>query len=224
VLASDVPVYICNRNRLSTTRRLAEWLKSAGTKSITIIDNDSSYEPLLLWYKSWPESVKYVQQMGRNAGPYECWTWAKARQNMPFIFSDSDVLPADCCPKDLVERCLYILNILPASGKIGPGIRLDNIPKENLDSPNYFEGKTLRQWESQFWIRRIPHTPAFRAPIDTTFALYTATTPWRLDWENIRLDSPYLIEHVPWYCTQPISEEEQYYRAHAEKWSHWGSK
>ena len=141
-------------------------------------------------------------------------------QDKPYIVTDSDLVPSDCCPMDLIDKMLDILHRYPECGKIGPGLRLDNIPDLSRDFITHGDGKG---WEGEgvYWKKR-HSSGGFNAPIDTTFAMYSAHSPWvPAGWQNIRLDMPYVVEHIPWYVSKPFSEEEKYYRDHADRvWSH----
>jgi len=135
------------------------------------------------------------------------------------VVTDSDLVPSDCCPLDLVDRLLIMLMDNPGCGKVGPGLRLDNIPDLSREFITHGDGK---DWEGEgvFWTRR--HSAnAFFAPIDTTFALYSAHSPWiPAGWQNLRMDMPYVVSHIPWYVDK-LTEEELYYREHADNtWSH----
>jgi hypothetical protein len=211
----DVPVYICTYNRFSCTKKLIDWLLDAGTKRIVIVDNQSTYQPLLEYFKVLPTSVE-LHSMEMNVGPWNSWEWANKDSKTPFIFTDSDVVPADCCPKDLIAKCLKTFNEnpsggIPHCGKVGPGLRLDNVPEENLLKPNYHGGNNLKDHEAGFWLYRL-NEYCFSSMIDTTFALYAPNYVFTLHWANIRLDKPYVVEHKPWYSRSPYSEEELYYR------------
>ncbi len=48
---SQIPIFINSRDRLGTLRDLVNWLKKAGQQRIYILDNDSSYAPLLEYYR-----------------------------------------------------------------------------------------------------------------------------------------------------------------------------
>lgn len=217
-IASQVPVYINNRDRLASTKALTEWLLQSGTKNVTILDNASTYGPLLEWYSKPPEGVEVVRQ--GNLGPWGFWGCNRQEtQGMPYIVTDSDCVPSDCCPLDLVDKLLVLLRDNTGCGKCGPGLRLDNIPDLSRDFITSGDGKG---WEGEgvFWKRRHA-SGSFNAPLDTTFALYNAHSPWiPADWNNIRLDMPYVVEHTPWYVDR-LTEEEVYYREHVDNtWSH----
>ena len=140
-------------------------------------------------------------------------------QRTPYVVTDSDLVPADCCPKDLIEKMLGVLSAYPECGKVGSSLRLDNIPDLSRDFITHGDGKG---WEGEgiYWRDRHP-SGAFKAPIDTTFSLYLPRSPWiPAGWQNIRLDEPYVVEHIPW-LVQELTEEEEYYRERANNtWSH----
>jgi hypothetical protein len=183
-----------------------------------ILDNSSTYPPLLEWYGKLPSGIGVVRQP--NLGPWSFWNQGMhLSQDTPYVVTDSDIVPADCCPVNLIENLTTMLRKYPSSGKVGPGLRLDNIPDLSRDFITNGDGKG---WEGEgvFWKRR-EYAGAFSAPIDTTFAIYNAHSPWiPADWNNIRLDMPYVVEHTPWYVTE-LNEEERYYREHVDNvWSH----
>ncbi len=156
-----------------------------------------------------------------NLGPWRFWeTFQYSYQRTPYIVTDSDLVPADCCPVDLIGKMLNVLQQYPECGKVGPGLRLDNLPDLSREFITHGDGKG---WEGEgiYWQRRHP-SGAFSAPIDTTFAMYAPGSPWvPAGWQNLRLDTPYVVEHTPWYISKPFSDEDQYYRDHASTtWSH----
>jgi hypothetical protein len=208
-----------NRDRLSSTKVLIEWLLKAGTVKVVILDNASTYGPLLEWYRDLPEGV--TVEIQANLGPWGFWSTGRhLTQATPYVVTDSDLIPSECCPTDLVDKLLGLLKDNPGCGKVGPGLRLDNIPDLSRDFITNGDGKG---WEGEgvFWKKK-HSSGAFLAPIDTTFAIYNSYSPWiGAGWQNIRMDMPYVMEHTPWYLEKPFSEEEQYYRDHADRtWSH----
>jgi SAM-dependent methyltransferase len=212
----DIPVFVVNRNRLCAMQRLIEWLRAAGTRQIVILDNASSYPPLLRYYESLPEGVKALR-MEQNHGPWVLWQQGVHKVlETPFVLTDSDVVPVAACPSDLIARMLEVLQSHPEAKKVGPGLRIDDLPD------HYVEADTVRKWESQFWEH--PVAPGlFRAPIDTTFALYPPGAEFSNEPCNLRLGAPYLTEHTPWYVDEKnLSDEELHYRANTSlAYSNW---
>jgi hypothetical protein len=85
----------------------------------------------------------------------------------------------------------------------------------------------VHSWERNFWVERTPSGRAWRAPVDTTLALYPGlgVAP---DFQLVpaaRLDAPYLMRHLPWYETPETDTEElAYYRARVLPGaSHWAN-
>lgn len=218
----DIPVFINNRDRLSTLQGLVQWLQASGTRVITILDNESTYGPLLAYYKALPKGV-LVSLLSKNMGPWAFWSLGLHRQqNLPYVVTDSDLLPAPECPSDLIHRLNLLLSTRPESGKAGPGLKIDDLPDfHGLQSLN----GCIKEEQLGYWARRY-NSEAFLAPIDTTFALYSVrkdgdAAHGYLAMDNLRMDRPYLFRHMPWYTVPPLSEEESYYREHCIKgWSH----
>jgi hypothetical protein len=141
----DIPVFIVNRNRHEAMRRLIDWLREAGTRRIVILDNASSYPPLLQYYQQLPAGVN-VLRLEQNHGPYVLWQQGVHKVlDTPYVLTDSDIVPADCCPRDLIGRLHETLRRYPDASKVGPALRIDDLPD------GYAEADTVRKWESQFW-------------------------------------------------------------------------
>ncbi|MBX3606909.1 MAG: methyltransferase domain-containing protein [Piscinibacter sp.] len=212
----DIPVFIVNRNRLGALQRLVDWLHTAGTRRIVILDNASDYPPLLDWYRALPPGVN-TMLLPENHGPWVLWQQGVHRVlETPYVLTDSDVVPADFCPKDLIGALLAALQRFPDAKKVGPALRIDNLPD------HYAQADTVRKWESQFWEH--PVAPGvFAAPIDTTFALYPPRAEFSNEAGNLRLGHPYIVEHTPWYVDDAaLSDEERHYRAHTSPvYSNW---
>lgn len=208
----SIPVYIVNRDRLTSTKKLIDWLIVAGTERIVVLDNDSTYPPLLEYYQNLPGQVA-VQFMGRNAGPWVFWEQKmneRESPDHPYVVTDSDVVPADCCPKDLIQKLAGLIPQFPERRKFGPGLRIDNLP-DALP----FKERVIRE-QTSYWHHRLS-SECFSAPIDTTFALYWPQSIFSdsMPATGVRMDFPYVFEHWPWYQWPP-SEEDEYYYSRAE--------
>jgi hypothetical protein len=74
----------------------------------------------------------------------------------------------------------------------------------------------VREWEARFWRDEV-EPGVFRADIDTTFALYRPLDRRHMEDRALRTGAPYLARHLPWYlATAGLSDEESYYREHAD--------
>ena len=90
---NDIPVYIISFNRLSDLKKLVHFLEQEGLKNIHIIDNASSFPPLLDYYKSLPYPI---HRMDKNYGHmvfYEADEFKDVRENQYYILTDPDILP-----------------------------------------------------------------------------------------------------------------------------------
>lgn len=204
----NIPIFINNFNRLTFPLRLISFLESCGFTNIFILDNASDYPPLLNYYKY---SKHRVVHLKKNYGYLAFWKsglYKKYRWDY-FIYTDSDVVPIENCPKDFIERFKQILNKNHRLDKVGFGIKID-------DLPNHFTFKEqVIKHESKFWVEEV-EPGVYKAQIDTTFALYKPLTNLKVgEVSNLpacRLGHPYLIHHLPWYSDyKNLSEEEKYY-------------
>ncbi|TXC65329.1 hypothetical protein FSC37_02025 [Piscinibacter aquaticus] len=108
----DIPVFIVNRNRHEAMVRLIDWLRAGGTRKIVILDNASTYPPLLQYYDALPQGVN-VLRLPQNHGPYVLWQQRVHEVlDTPYVLTDSDIVPAEFCPADLwassTRRCAAI--------------------------------------------------------------------------------------------------------------------
>jgi len=77
------------------------------------------------------------------------------------------------------------------------------------------------KWETQFWSEK-KDSLFYRAPIDTTFALYRPYVRGGSWLKALRSDAPYLARHLPWYQDpNHLDEEEAYYQNQAQTTTHW---
>ena len=217
-----IPIIINNFNRLDTLKLLLDSLLKRGYENIYILDNKSTYPPLLEWYKTAPCEVIFLPA---NLGFKALWRHKPTRErfcNDYYIYTDSDVVLDDGCPADIIARMHHLLkDVYPHAFKIGPMIRIDDLPD------HYARKAEVIAWESRFFEHPTPENNLYRAPIDTTFALYRPRIGLsrRPSLEAYRMAMPYAIRHLPWYddSAHP-SEEEVYYKSHCVHVTAWSNK
>ena len=130
--AVKVPVFIISFNRLTCLQKLIAWLETAEWAEPIIVDNGSTYGPLLEWLDAMAGAVA-IQRCEDNYGPYRVWEqrlfepFTSARQ--PFFgLTDPDILPTAACPRDAIAR-LVDVSQSTRSPKVGLSLRLDGIPR-----------------------------------------------------------------------------------------------
>lgn len=202
------PVFIVCRDRLTPVLGLLEWLEKVGNADeVYLIDNASTYAPLLDYYDTAPHTVIRRGNDGHRVG----WTAGILRQHAAgrkFIYTDHDVIPVEDCPPDALAQMARVLRAMPGLYKCGFSIKIDDL------APWIAERSVA--WESRYWQDYDERVGAYRAPIDTTFALY-AGRPGGFRYTAYRLPPPYSIRHLPWYVTpETMTDEERYYVEHAD--------
>ena len=206
----QTPILITCRDRLAPLVDLVGWLERAGHERIVLVDNDSSFPPLLEYFSQTPHQVI---ALGENLGHFSVWDGGvldALSHTGPFVVTDSDVVPDSQCPLDAVEYFAELLFRYGDVGKVGFGLRIDDLP------PAYEFRQEVLDWESQFWLDEVEPS-VFRAAIDTTFALYRPSTP-KGTFAALRTGAPYVARHIGWYSdSRRLTAEEEYYRTHAKR-------
>jgi hypothetical protein len=200
---SDIPIILNNFNRLSTTKRLADDLSKLGYTNIHIIDNDSTYPPLLEWYKYCPYTIK---RLGANLGQLAIYNSGYINEFQGWVaYSDSDIELNLHTPKGFVEKLTEVAekyNML----KAGLALRIDDLPTTRY-------GLYVKREEEKFWREEVA-CHIYRAYIDTTFSVIKVGQPFQ--YEALRIAGDYTAKHIPWYLDyENLTEEEVYYIEHS---------
>lgn len=207
------PVFIICRDRHTSLVALLDWLESVGNADeVYLMDNDSTWPPLLDFYESTEHTVlRAGDNLGHRVGWQTGWIRRHARGRR-FIVTDPDLLPVEDCPPDAIDRMAAILDTDTSFSKAGFSLKID-------DLPDHFPSKQRAiDWESTFWQNWDDRVGAWRAPIDTTFALYSGAAARRFCYKPaFRLPEPYLMRHLPWYLDpQTLSAEDAHYYGRAD--------
>jgi hypothetical protein len=203
------PVIINVRDRLETLRQLVEWLEAAGQRELYLLDNASSYPPLLAWLDQTPHTVVRSERNLGHRGPWLSGLVPRLGHDCCFVVTDPDVVPVEDCPLDAIQHFRALFEEVPIVDKIGFGLRIDDLPDHCAHKAEVIA------WEQRFWEREVV-PGAYGAAIDTTFALYR---PGRGHWflNSLRTAPPYVARHLSWYVDSAnLTDEERYYREHAD--------
>jgi hypothetical protein len=216
----EIPIIINNYNRLTCMILLIKALTDRGYHNIYIIDNKSTYPPLIKYYDSCPYTVF---RLNENIGFKALWKCGDIKKRFCrdyYIYTDSDVVPSDFCPDGFIDYFFSEIKKRPLTRKIGFSLRIDNLPGY------YGKKEEVIAWEQQFYTR-LNKDNLYRAPIDTTFALYRpyAGLSRSRYVKSYRTAYPYQAEHLPWYSnTDHLDTEELYYINHVERVTEWSIK
>jgi hypothetical protein len=203
-----IPVIINNRNFLTWPKAMVERIKEYdGVGEIIIVDNDSTYPPLLEWYATNPCRI---ERLNDNLGMGAPWVSEVVKQlnGAPYVLTDPDMGLEDT-PDDTLLYLFDKLNSLQLD-KVGLGLDWQIVEKK---SPYY---ERLNLYEKSRWSNSPVKDGVYtEVQIDTTFALYNVdhyfigggSTPF-----------PYVARHYPWEFSieeARNSEEFMYYMDNA---------
>lgn len=214
--AIDIPIIINSFNQLDYLRRLIGKLEEMGYYNIYIIDNASSYPPLLEYYR---QTQYTVFKLDKNMGYLALWKTNIYKKfiNDFYVYTDPDILPIENCPIDFMEYFYSILIRYPNTTKVGFSLKIDDIPD------HYSLKQKVLDWESQFWKYKIDDN-LYEAPIDTTFAMYRPFSKGKASIQDnhIRTGYPYQARHLPWYINEKLlTDNEIFYKTTANKSHTW---
>lgn len=208
--------FIVMWNRLTYPMKMAEYLSDHNV-NVIMIDNNSSYEPLLEWYKS---KCKYkVYRLKENMG-HKCLYISgilNEYKDDHYFLTDPD-LDLSQVPADFIDVLFKGLEHNKSVLKSGLSLEINDLPDNE-----YARG--VFKWEEKFWNPGRFKNGFYESDTDTTFALYDRKREWEGFMTNlnepenlnkffcaVRSPRPYTVRHLPWYNTPDnLTEEEKYY-------------
>lgn len=212
----EYPVFINCRDRVEPLKKLLSWLKNEGVKDVILIDNNSTNPKLLKIYQS---NQYEVIKLNYNSGHISLWNnriISMFNKDQRFIYTDPDIIPENSA-HGAILKFNYLLNKHPNIKKVGFGLKIDDLPD------SYHLKKEVIKWEEKFWEDEI-EPAVFKAPIDTTFALYRASTHY-IHEPALRTGGKFTAKHEPWYTnSNNPSDDLLYYLERADRASNsWGA-
>lgn len=216
----SIPIIIISFNQLFYLEQLINFLLKRGFSNIVIIDNNSSYLPLLNYFKELSSNKKItIHQLKENIGHLVFWENKELFErysNGFYVVTDADIVPFEETPENFMHKFLTILNTNIEITKVGFSLYLDDIPETN---PNK---KNIQNWEAQFWEKK--YNDDFLTSIDTTFALYRPEYQRKESnfLRAVRTNLPYCARHGGWYINpKNLTDEQLYYIKSANNSSSW---
>jgi hypothetical protein len=167
--------------------------------SIIILDNKSSDIETIKFLESIHNKVIYNKE---NKGPWITPTVNNDIYNLlpdKFIVTDPDLELNSNLPINFID-ILTELSDKYNCEKIG--FALDISDYDKMYNSIYYYGKTIFEWESQFWKNRINDNiyELYIAQIDTTFSLINK----KGNNVNIRIAGAFTAKHIPWYVNNSV--------------------
>lgn len=201
----DPPIFIVCRDRVTPLKKLVSWLEQAGHQRITLVDNDSDWQPLLDYLEASPHKVIRFKQ---NHGAHVVWEQGLTSTEH-YVVTDPDCVPIDECPKDAVGYLKHLLDRWPNFQKVGLGLYTADVPEH---CPYLGHERMLVRQELEPGI--------YESAIDTTFALYRPGA--QFDTRALRTGFPFQVRHLSpsWYCDDSLTVEDWHYVSRSRTDSH----
>jgi len=186
-----VPVIINNRNLLTWPKAMVNELqKWDGIGDIYIVDNGSTYKPLLDWYATNPCEVVILEENLGHQAPWLCGLVQKLGE--PYYAVTDPDLDLFTTSKRTIPLCVEWLEKFPEVGKVGLSLRWDDVPPRSSYYTHVNTYEANRQRNS-----RVIAGARVDVAIDTTFAVYNR--------QEYFIGGISLLEsarHIPWYYSE----------------------
>jgi hypothetical protein len=168
------------------------------TNKIILIDNNSTYPPLLEYYETIQKELGEKLEIRRKPTNLGHTVWKQELSTLPpvFVLSDPDLELNAAMPSDAIDQ-LLALSIKYNRRVVGLALDISE-PEKLIQRPTTIGNMTIFQIESKYWTDRIPDSQyiLYNAPIDTTFCLINTRIQ---DGTHIRVAGNFTCKHLPWY-------------------------
>jgi hypothetical protein len=140
-----IPVYIISFNRLKYLKQSIEWLESNGHTNIIIIDNNSTFKPLLEFYDHTPHKVIKINKNKGHLVFHKDIRFFFIRNFTFYVLTDPDLLPVKECPADYMNHFVNTIKSNQMFTKVGFSLKIDDLPD------TYPLKNLVIEWESKFY-------------------------------------------------------------------------
>lgn len=199
---NKLKVYIINYNLLTWTRDMVNQLMKWHDCEPVIVDNASSYEPLINWYET--ECPCRVIKMDKNYGHMVFWERGIIDEVEDlYVVTDPD-LDISTVPRHTINKLKYILDKHKDLSKAGLHISFETRPEHY-----YYRDMVINAGERE--------KDLWNSDIDTTFALYSKKRGFPNGFfKSLRVGGIYTCKHIPYHIDpNNITEEYKYYLKYA---------
>lgn len=190
-----IPIVIINYNSLTFLKSFVFQIHDL-TDHIIILDNCSTYPPLLEYYESLKddENVKFtIHRFSENFGHKVYYMKSELLPSIYFL-SDPDLKLPDISREELQNNFLNVSERFNAH-KVGCALDLDDC--DRFIKGSY--GQLFMSCETGYYKNKINNDMGlelYTAPIDTTFCLVNQNISNDF---HIRIGGDYKAKHLPWY-------------------------
>src|SRR5690606_70970 len=147
-----IPIIIINFNQLYFLKIQVSNYLNRGFKNVIILDNASTYQPLLEYYQTIKHSVEIVY-LNKNWGHMVFFENKEIYNKYSkgfFVISDSDIIPNDNLPDNFLSMMIdVLLDKYDSITKVGWALDIKSIPD------TYSNKEKVINWEKRFWKTKI---------------------------------------------------------------------
>ena len=220
---AETPFFVISFNQLTYLQKIVAFFEEYKIKNVQVIDNNSTYPPLLEYLRTIPFTVHRLDKNYGHMVLFEHEQFKEIIDNKYFVLTDPDIIPVEECPADFLRIFMELLLRHPGKNKVGFSLKIDDLPR------HYELRENVLAWESRFYAKGFAYNglTVYDAPLDTTFALYRPRKEWRTSdfYAAIRTGEPYAARHLAWYKNlRLLTEEDAHYRATDAGSSNWNGR
>lgn len=191
-----IPIIINNRNLLTLPSKMVDVCKTFDdVGDVIIVDNNSTYEPLLEWYKTNPCEIVYSENNGQSC-PWIINLHQKLGAKY-YVVTDPD-LDLSQTPKDCLLFIKDKMEKYQDYSKIGLSLYNWQVP-ENSPYHHFLKTWAIVNWDEN----SVSDGLLVNQLIDTTFGMYDIDKS-RNSGKNCATYLPYSARHVPWEMTNDV--------------------
>lgn len=203
--SKDIPIIINSFNRVTSLKKMVEDLRERGYYNFHILDNNSTYPPLITWYSTQAHLLN-IHYMGNNYMQNALFDYKSGEFLQSFkgkwpwiVYSDPDLEFNEKMPDDVVEQLIAIAEKYNYH-KAGLALRIDDLPLSQW-------GEANKLWEEKYWMYPI-EKDIYKAQIDTTFCVIKPSNG--LIFDAVRVAGDFTCRHLPWYVDfENLDDEER---------------
>ena len=216
--ASPVPLVVLNFNQLTYLRNLVAWWRWYSDAPIYVLDNHSDYPPLLEYYRQ--DTALMVQYCQENRCVENLRVFLDEHihpRYSHYVISDADISPHPATPPTFLGVLRHAIDNM-GFHRAGLGLITHDLPAWTTDREAVLRNEGSMRSEAVQVVYGEGVYDGHRAPIDTTFCMFTTNNggwyaPMKLDdWMNcLRIFEAF---HLPWYIdgANVNSEMDHYFR------------
>lgn len=168
--------------------------------NIHIIDNVSTYPPLLEWYITNPCTVHLLQENLGQLAVYNSDYINRFELNSWIAYTDSDIELNPNTPEDFIEKMIRLAE-KHKYDKAGLALQVDDLPDTEY-------ARYAKHWEQRYWQHEL-EKDVYVAGVDTTFSVIKVGYAFQYD--AIRIAGNMTAKHVPWYLDyHTLGDEEEF--------------